>query len=257
MAKPAPGATLNTGHAMAANIIHSWLCNEGTGTNVADGVTSGSIAGTMTAGAAWGTNAAGDAVILLDTDGEQVNLASAISLSTAFTIAWRAYQNPAGSTMPFGDASGTTDFVWYQNGSELQVRANGTDGHNTSATSFTSQTDNYGLVLTGGVFKLYKNGSLVNGDMTAGSSFSLRTLGQGFSTASFSLKGGFDYLHVYSDAKDGTFLTTLSSNPYAMYGAVGPTSSSSSSSAGPTARRKGLMTGGNLLTTGIMSGGRM
>src|ERR1043166_6072827 len=219
--KQSGSPSINTGNALGALLTHAWLFYEGSGTTVHD-LGSSPNDGTMTSGAAWGTNSAGDAVVLLDTDGEQVNLASTITLANDFTIAWRAYQNPAGSTMPLGDHTTTNDFIWWQNGTGVTVRANSSGGGNPGgSTAFTTQTDNWALVSVdpggGRVLRVYKNGSQEGSDVSY-NTFKLSSLGQGYSSSSFSLKGGFDYCMVFDGtALSGAQLTTLSGDPYALF----------------------------------------
>lgn len=204
MAKPASGSTLDTGHALATDMVACWPMLEGSGTTTAD-LTANNNDLTFAGGGGaptWSTDGSGDAIIAIGTQlTEPLNPASAISLGASlasWSIAFRAKQTTSGDKgMVFGDYSSTLPYFWFFGGTFFGGRDNNNQNLDLSSiTSFTSDA-NYVIVYDGAAdtYTLWKDGasvqqltSIVSCPVTIG------TVGNAFNVSTFALVGSFTYM---------------------------------------------------------------
>ncbi len=231
MAKPASGTALNTGSAYYSLLANCWALLEGTGTTSVDSKVSNVL--TLSSSGNWGTNAAGDnAIVLAAATATPLGLASAVTLvdTNSWSIAWGGKELAADSNgMILGDNTVTSDFIWFQNGTALSFRnTDSTQGNFTALTTFTTEA-NYLLTYqyvsgVSGTLTLYKNGSAVaapNPLTTFDGKIKINTLGNGYTSNTFSLKGTLSYVYIFNTALSSGDATALDSDPYTMFRASG------------------------------------
>jgi hypothetical protein len=233
MAKPSSSATLDTGHALYANLHACWPLLEGSGTTSAD--KKGSRTLTLSGSGLWSTD--GDGPVILTTNNSDT---FPLSLATSwdntvnghkFSLAWRAKQttsNDAG--MLAGNPNNTHDYLWLRGGTGMLLRINDGAVGTFSPTDFTALDD---WVLTGELepavtyhYHLYKNGAEVasspidNGGVGLG--WTIAALGNGFSGAGTSFVGTISYVYLWDDrVLTQSEASTLHSDPYALFASAG------------------------------------
>lgn len=228
MAKPASGATLDSGNALFANMLAIYAFLEGSGTSTAD--SKGSNTGTLSSGGLWSTDSAGDVCIAptIATIHRPVALASTIGDPagiTDFSYAWRAKQTADnGSGMLAGLPSGTDNYFWMRGANYFAVNSSANLSTAwTSVQPFTTEKD-YVLtfdftVAVSNLWRLYVNGTLsAEGSVSLSGAFTMDTIGNGFSSDTLGLVGTISYFYVWSGrVLSGAEATTLAANPYAIF----------------------------------------
>ncbi len=234
MAKPANGATLNTGHALYTSLAAVWAMLEGSGGTTAD--LTGSHNLTLGDSAVW-TTIGGEAAISIPSPAgltaQPLAVASPFTLSAAspWSIAWRGKESADnGAGMTIGDKDDTSNFVWMSGNNDfLRFRSSNTTDHDFALSLFTTDA-NYLLAWDqagDGKVHLYKDGSQVGtgvASTTSNAGLSIDTVGNAYSGQNFALNGTLTYCYVWSGrALNSTDASTLHSDPYVFLSAGTPT----------------------------------
>lgn len=231
MAKPASGATIDSGNGDSTNLVGVWGLLEGSTTSSADSTGNGHTL-TLSSSGLWGTDGNGDAALVIAAGAAApAAIASPISFTNAqsWTIAWRAKVGGANNLgMVAGDNSNTTDFIWMNaaNGT-LQVR-----DHNTTDFTYTVSAANLQALAdyelsrdaSGNTIALYRNGSLVQSqtcNSSTNGAFTFNTIGNSYTSTTFALVGTITYVYLWNAAKGSTTASNLASNPYSIFLAGG------------------------------------
>jgi Carbohydrate esterase, sialic acid-specific acetylesterase len=231
MAKPASGATLDTGHSLYTSLLHAYAMLEGSGSTTADSRSGNTL--TIGGTVSWATDGSGDAI--LDCAGgstSQLDPASDIVLAhaTSWSVAFRAKWDTATGTLG-GIAGASSNYIFFQSTSNLRYRpaaGSGSDSNfNCGADAFLTDA-NYLLVFNAATpsLSLYRNGTLVLIDTTSidGTITFARLAGLG-ATTSFALAGTMTYFYVWNGrALNATDASNLHSDPYAFFSPAGATS---------------------------------
>ena len=224
MAKPASGATIDTGVSLFNSMTACWPMLEGSGTTSEDLAGARDLTFAGGGGApTWSTNGSGEAIIALGTGlNAPLALASSLTLGAgnSWSIAFRAKQtNNDSQGQVLGNTSDTASFVWLAGGSYFGVRnSNGDDSNFSSLTNFTTDA-NYLVVydVATGFVTLYKDGSAVGSPQASGSSRSIviTHLGNGYTGSSLALIGNLTYCYAWDNyAATSTDATNLHNDPY-------------------------------------------
>jgi hypothetical protein len=234
MAKPASGASLNTGHSLYTSMSMCIALLEGTGTTAADSV-AGTHNGTIGSSSYWAT-VGGDAVIQLTSPvSNPIAIASPFSFdgTQPYSFAWRAKRDAADNLgMVFGDKDDTANFVWMDEANtKVRLRSGNSTDYDFTTSGMTTAKD-YLLVYdrANTKMRLYVDGTQVGTGVTvsadANATFSLDCLGNGYGAGNtFAFEGDIHYLYVWTNrALDGTDATTLDTDPYAIFGSTDPIS---------------------------------
>ena len=151
----------------------------------------------MDAGSDWvGATIRGRSGFALDFDGsnDRAELLRTISLfSASFSLSMWANQNTAGIGMPIGDRTLTSSYVWFRSGNYIRFSTPGGVVEFTGITSFTGWNH---LVLTGASstssvssITAYWNGIRQNPIAVVNGTFTVNTIGDGYSGQSFPFPG--------------------------------------------------------------------
>ena len=225
MAKPASGATLDTGSALYANLANAWPLLENTGTTSAD-LKSSNTATFHGSGIAWASDAEGPYVN--GTDGNSwMDLASDVTIpaNTSFSIAWgtKGMTSGANTNMVFGNAAGTDNYWWehLSAGMAFNTPLTGSGGV-LGVTTIDNRVDHViSFAYSGGNYTVnFWDGGTLGGDspqtIAAGASpNTINALMQGFNASNFAMIGQFYYCYIWiGRALNGTEAASLAGNPY-------------------------------------------
>jgi lysophospholipase L1-like esterase len=226
MAKPAAGATLDTGNALYTSLAHVWALLEGTGTSTAD--SRGTDTGTLSSAGLWGTSGGDPVVHLTASTAAPVALASEVTAdgNSAWTIAFRAVQAGADNNGMILGKPATNQYIWLHGGDTLDYNFGsaktftGAAGDTTTLADWALSYTPSGSNDTTGTLRVYRNGTQVGTDQAIIGTFALTTLGNGY-TGSLGLVGDLHYVYTWSGrALTSSEASTLRTNPYALFGSA-------------------------------------
>lgn len=187
--------------------------------------------------------------LALDFDGvnDQVNLTNDIVLnSKSFSISfWAAQVGSSSAAMPLGNRNTTNSYLWFRSANYLRVAFPVGTVEFTSITAFTELSH---YVVTGSVSSaglssigLSVNGKAQTPQIIADSSFTLNTIGAGYSGA-FWFPGQIDDVRLYNRALAPYEIWQLASSRGAAYERITYLSKASAAS---TNRRRRILCGAN------------
>jgi Carbohydrate esterase, sialic acid-specific acetylesterase len=128
--------------------------------------------------------------LALNGDGSTYFSVPSITLTAPYTISVMC-SAPAASTaaMPIGDVTGTSNFLWVNDGTSARWRING--GDISFANSNFTTISVYTLVVdASNICSIYKDGVFLTSAFNGTPSFKITSIGTGYSSASFNLNGG-------------------------------------------------------------------
>lgn len=221
MAKPASGATLNSGHALATNLVLALPFTEGSGLTSQDVSTGGR---TWTRNAVTWTTEGGDVCVTNSDATTNGTLSSAMNLpgNQDWTMAWRSKHAAATTNgMMLGEAANTTDFLYARNDSgnrSMRFRdSNNNTGTITQATSFAAALEDYVLVYdnTAQTLTLWRDGvSAGSVAATWGANIDIDCV-IGGNNGTLAHVGTLHYMYIWNNrALNSTEIGDLHTDPY-------------------------------------------
>jgi hypothetical protein len=221
VAKPASGATLDSGHALATNLVLALPFTEGSGSTSQDVSAGGRV---WTRGSiSWATEG-GDACISNADAANTGTLSSTLSIpgNQDWTFAWRSkHTGTTNVGILFGQSANTTDWVYHRNDAASRgIRFR--DGSNNTAiiavaTSFSVSVEDHALVYhhSAQTIEYYRDGVLAgSAAATWVADIDIDSVIGGNNGALAHL-GSLHYLYIWDGrALDSTELTALHADPY-------------------------------------------
>lgn len=198
--------------ALIDNLKLAYRFTETSGSTTADEGPDGNT-GTLAASAALGSGR-----ITFGAAADRVALATQLTLSADWSIAFRGKQDADGTAgVICGNRSSNNAFLFFNGtGNEFRVQI-GATAHNFLGAGATYTSDaNYGVTYSAGALSLYKNGVLIETKSVAGGTFIVTHVGTGFTNDSFGLVGSLDYFYVWERALIATEFAELHNDPDAF-----------------------------------------
>ncbi len=237
MAKPASGATLDSGGSLYSQLTAAgsavWAMLEGSGGTSADSSGNGHTL-TLAAWATWGTNGGGEAIInCAASSGQTLAITSPIHIAstTSWSLAFRLAGAAAGINASFGRASSSNSTVFWAYDTNFGYYVNPISGNNIVLSGATDwHTDaNWLLVVDapGLKIQLYRNGSEVSGSPYTitgpDTEFYFVALGSGYDASGVNaLIGSMTYAYLMNGyAASSSDATALNANPYSIFSTGG------------------------------------